>query len=66
MTHDEHPAGPADGTPTAALPGHVVHGTAPRPTPRTVRRRTSLPLQAWRFVVVNLRMIAMIRRSHQH
>jgi hypothetical protein len=38
--------------------------TAPLPTARTLRMRTNLLVQAWRFVVVNLRMARMIRRSH--
>lgn len=37
---------------------------APRPSARTLRRRTSLPLQSLRFVAINLRMVKMIRRSH--
>lgn len=38
--------------------------SAPLPTTRTVRARTSLPVQAWRFVAINLRMIGIIRRGH--
>lgn len=60
MTQQQH------GGTTDDLPGRVMSQTAPRPTARTLRRRTSLPLQAWRFAVINLRMMAMIRRSHQH
>ena len=37
---------------------------APLPTARTLRRRNGLFTQAWRFAVINLRMIRMIRRSH--
>lgn len=37
---------------------------APRPTPRTVAMRTFIPLQLWRFVVINLRMLRMIFLSH--
>ncbi|CAN5464634.1 hypothetical protein BH11ACT8_BH11ACT8_03890 [soil metagenome] len=37
---------------------------APLPTARTLRHRNSLGIQAWRFAVINLRMIRMIRRSH--
>lgn len=51
-------------TPVAHFAGELTDTIAPRPTPRTVRLRTSLPYQAWRFVRVNLRMIKMIRRSH--
>ena len=38
---------------------------APLPTPRTVRSRTSLPVQAWRFVAINLRMAKIIRKGHR-
>ncbi|MGD9960999.1 hypothetical protein [Nocardioides sp.] len=38
--------------------------SAPLPTARTLRRRNGLLMQSWRFVVINLRMIRMIRRSH--
>lgn len=67
MAHQERSDPPQAAGPTVeSLPGHVASTTAPRPTDRTIRRRTSVPLQAWRFAVVNLRMIDMIRRSHQH
>jgi len=38
--------------------------SAPLPTDRTVRMRSSLPVQAWRFVRINLRMVRMIHRGH--
>jgi hypothetical protein len=38
---------------------------APLPTRRTVRSRTSLPVQAWRFVAINLRMAKIIRKGHR-
>jgi len=38
---------------------------APLPTPRTVRSRTNLPIQAWRFVAINLRMAKIIRKGHR-
>jgi hypothetical protein len=38
--------------------------SAPLPTARTLRRRNALAMQAWRFAVINLRMVRMIRRSH--
>jgi hypothetical protein len=34
------------------------------PTKRTVRMRTSLPVQAVRFAVVNLKMLRMVLKSH--
>ena len=37
---------------------------APLPTDKTVRARTSLPVQAWRFVAINLRMVTIIRKGH--
>ena len=36
---------------------------APLPTARTLRRRTFIPFQLWRFLRINLRMVTMIRRS---
>ncbi len=48
----------------AHLIGELSHSIAPMPTKRTVRMRTSVPYQIWRFVRVNSRMIKMIRRSH--
>ncbi len=38
---------------------------ATRPTRVTVFLRTFLPWQAWRFVVINLRMLRIIARSHR-
>ncbi len=37
---------------------------APMPTARTLRMRSSIPFQLWRFVVINLRMMRMIRKGH--
>lgn len=37
---------------------------APMPTERTVRMRTNLPVQAYRFAAVSLKMTRMILRSH--
>ena len=34
------------------------------PTDLTVRLRTNLPLQAWRFAAVGIKMTRMILRSH--
>ena len=36
----------------------------PVATPRTRALRTFLPWQLWRFVVINLRMLRMIAKSH--
>lgn len=38
---------------------------ATRPTRLTVFLRTFLPWQAWRFLVINLRMLRLIGKSHQ-
>ena len=37
---------------------------APLPTARTLRMRTSVPVQLVRFAGINLRMMRMIRRGH--
>ena len=37
---------------------------APMPTERTVRMRTNLPVQAYRFAAVSIKMTRMILRSH--
>ena len=39
---------------------------APRPTGGALFWRTFLPWQLWRFAVINLRMIGLIRKSHGH
>ncbi len=38
---------------------------ATKPTRWTVFLRTFLPWQMWRFVWINLKMVGIIRRSHQ-
>lgn len=48
----------------AAHPGELSLAGAPLPTATTIRMRTFVPYQAYRFLRVNLRMIKMIRRSH--
>jgi hypothetical protein len=37
---------------------------APLPTERTVRGRTNLVIQAWRFAAINVRMVQMILKGH--
>ncbi|HME04983.1 MAG TPA: hypothetical protein VKG38_18320 [Solirubrobacteraceae bacterium] len=37
---------------------------ATKPTRFTVFMRTFVPWQAWRFAMINLKMIDIIRRSH--
>jgi hypothetical protein len=55
---------PVPPVPRRPLVGELTASIAPVPEPRTVQRRTSLPFQLLRFARVNLRMVAMIRRSH--
>ena len=37
---------------------------ATKPTRATIFLRTFLPWQIWRFISINLKMVSMIRRSH--
>ena len=37
---------------------------APLPTPATVRARTNLAVQAWRFAAINVRMMRMVLKGH--
>lgn len=37
---------------------------APLPTPKTVKRRQSLPYQLTRFVAYNIRIMRMVLRGH--
>ena len=60
-----HTAVQADAAAAAPLPGELTHTTAPMPTRRTVRQRTSLPLQALRFAAVTVKMLRIIGRSHR-
>jgi len=38
--------------------------SAPLPTPATVRRRRSLPVQVWWFALINARTMRMVRKGH--
>lgn len=38
--------------------------SAPLPTARTLRRRSSLPLQLWRFALLNLKILRMVLKGH--
>jgi hypothetical protein len=64
---DPAPAAPeateAPGVP-AGVPDDLSGSTAPMPTARTIRQRSSLPVQAVRFSAVSLKMMRMILRSH--
>ena len=46
------------------IPDDLSGSTAPMPTRRTIRQRSSLPVQAVRFSAVSLKMMRMILRSH--
>ena len=48
----------------AGIPDDLSGSTAPMPTARTIRQRSSLPVQAVRFSAVSLKMMRMILRSH--
>lgn len=37
---------------------------APLPTAKTLRFRKSVPIQFWRFMAINFKMIKMIRKGH--
>lgn len=37
---------------------------APLPTEKTVRARTNLIVQVWRFAAINVRMLKMVRKGH--
>ena len=39
---------------------------ATKPTRFTLFLRTFLPWQIWRFLVINTKMVGMIRKSHSH
>lgn len=55
-----------DGSAHTPLLGELTHTTAPVPTRKTIRQRTSLPLQAYRFTAVTWKMLKIIGRSHEH
>lgn len=37
---------------------------APQPTAKEVRARSNVLVQGWRFAVLNLKMMAMVRKGH--
>lgn len=57
---------PSTAAPTvpAGVPDDLSGSQAPMPTARTIRARSSLPVQAVRFSAVSLKMLRMILRSH--
>lgn len=59
------PAVVAPGPPVSLTPAPIEDGhLSPRPTARTVALRTFIPWQIVRFVMINLRMMVIIRKSH--
>lgn len=42
---------------------HAI-ASAPLPTKRTLRHRSSVPVQLLRFVALNIRMLRMVRKGH--
>lgn len=50
---------------TPIEPAHNAWFYATKPTRTTLFLRTFLPWQMWRFLLINLKMIGMIRLSHQ-
>lgn len=49
---------------TPSLDADTAIASAPLPTAKTLRRRSSLPLQLLRFAVLNLRMLRMVAKGH--
>jgi len=41
----------------------VSFDQAPLPTQKQIRARNNLAIQAWRFAVLNLKMIGMVRKG---
>ena len=37
---------------------------APLPLAKTLRQRSSLPVQLWRFVLINLKIVKMVTKGH--
>ncbi len=50
---------------SAVQQAHNAWFYATKPTRMTLFFRTFLPWQIWRFALINLKMIGMIRLSHQ-
>jgi hypothetical protein len=64
MTSKPSPTPPPSPVEHTALVGELTDSIAPMPTARTLRVRTLLPYQLYRFGMVNAKMLKMIRRSH--
>lgn len=53
-------------TARSPLPGELIRTIARAPTSKTVRRRTSLPIQVYRFTAATWQMPEIVGRTHQH
>ena len=62
MTSQDELSGPPELVSPAEVP--VQPTLAPIPSPKTIRQRTNLALQGYRFAAVSLRMWNMVRKSH--
>lgn len=49
---------------TASTPDVTTFDDARLPSDRQLRARTNLLVQAWKFMVLNLKMMAMVRKGH--
>lgn len=38
--------------------------SAPQPSAKELRSRTNVFVQGWRFAILNLKMLAMVRKGH--
>jgi hypothetical protein len=68
MPNDLHRTPAAHPSPPSAPAVPAPYSEAsfiPVATPRTRALRTFLPWQLWRFVVINVRMLRMIAKSHE-
>ena len=36
---------------------------APLPLPKTLRQRSSIPIQLWRFALINLKIVKMVTKG---
>lgn len=48
----------------SVVPDEPSIARAPLPTPKTLRQRQNLLVQAWRFVALNARMAMLAMRGH--
>jgi hypothetical protein len=53
-----------DPTPSPFALGDERMAAAPLPTAGTLRRRSSIPLQLWRFTMINIKILRMVLKGH--